>query len=342
MTAANDGKGGRRGRGGEDRRVPEIIRGKAYLDPRYNPAFQEFFGSEDALVDFLNAVLRLEGGGKIRTLTFRLEEPLRFRVPARATSFFDIRATTGDGKAVDVEMQRADHHAFVERTLLYNAFLTVKAKTESAARLAASGADRTERAYRRYELPEIVSVWLCDFDLSGFPDEYHDEWNLYSRVTLGRLGPLPLTEKTRYIMIELPKFTKTREECRTDEDRWLYALRHAADGGLLPSSGNGAVDRALSRIRVDGAADGLVRRQVRNMDTRDEYECRLAERDLEIAKRDAEIATRNQRDRDRSAALLQNGVDPAVVARTFGLSAADLRELRRRRKAPLRRGRARP
>src|SRR5574344_785321 len=134
-------------------------------------------------------------------------------------------------------------------------------------------------------------------------------------------------------MIELPKFTKTREECRTDEDRWLYALRHAADGGLLPSSGNGAVDRALSRIRVDGAADGLVRRQVRNMDTRDEYECRLAERDLEIATRDAEIATRNQRDRDRSAALLQNGVDPAVVARTFGLSAADLRELRRRRKA---------
>ena len=83
------------------------------------------------------------------------------------------------------------------------------------------------------------------------------------------------------------------------------ALRAAARGGrgLLPSSGNGAVDRALSRIRVDGAADGLVRRQVRDMDTRDEYECRLAERDLEIAKRDAEIAERSAEITKRDAEI---------------------------------------
>ena len=106
-------------------------------------------------------------------------------------------------------------------------------------------------------------------------------------------------------------------------------------------------------MRIPGAADGLVRRQVRDMDTRDEYECRLAERDLEIAKRDAEIAERsaeitkrdaeiaerNQRDLEIARGLLEDGVPAAIVKVRFGLSAADLRELRRRRKAPLRRRR---
>src|SRR5574344_1621639 len=133
-------------------------------------------------------------------------------------------------------------------------------------------------------------------------------------------------------------------------------LRRTSGSCVAAGKPRRVAERDVQEMRIPGAADGLVRRQVRNMDTRDEYECRLAERDPEIAKRDAEIAersaeitnrdaeiaTRNQRDRDRSAALLQNGVDPDVVARTFDLSAADLRELRRRRKAPPRRGRARP
>src|SRR5574344_135915 len=125
----------------------------------------------------------------------------------------------------------------------------------------------------------------------------------------------------------------------------LVFLRRTSGSCVAAGKPRSVAERDIQGMRIPGAADGLVRRQARNMDTRDEYECRLAERDLEIAKRDAEIAERsaeiaerNQRDRDRSAALLQNGVDPAVVARTFGLSAADLRELRRRRKAPPRRG----
>ena len=59
-------KAGREGEAGKTA-ASRRSSGEGVPGPRYNPAFQEFFRSEDALVDFLNAVLRLEGGGKIRT-----------------------------------------------------------------------------------------------------------------------------------------------------------------------------------------------------------------------------------------------------------------------------------
>ena len=63
--------------------IPEAFRGKVYLDPTYDPAFKEFFGSEAALKDFLDGVLDLEGDDKIKTLRFRFEEPVEFRLPER-------------------------------------------------------------------------------------------------------------------------------------------------------------------------------------------------------------------------------------------------------------------
>src|SRR5574344_400740 len=130
-------------------------------------------------------------------------------------------------------------------------------------------------------------------------------------------------------------------------------LRRTSGSCVAAGKPRRVAERDVQEMRIPGAADGLVRRQVRNMDTRDEYECRLAERDLEIAERDAEIAERsaeitkrgaeiaerNQRDLEIARGLLEDGVPAAIVKVRFGLSAADLRELRRRRKAPLRRRR---
>src|SRR5574344_202454 len=136
-------------------------------------------------------------------------------------------------------------------------------------------------------------------------------------------------------------------------------LRRTSGSCVAAGKPRRVAERDIQGMRIPGAADGLVRRQVRNMDTRDEYECRLAERDLEIAKRDAEIAERsaevtqqdgertkrdteiaerNQRDLEIARGLLEDGVPAAIVKVRFGLSAADLRELRRRRKTPPRRG----
>lgn len=54
--------------------IPERLQGQVYLDPRFDTGFKELFDSEDALKDFLNGVLQLEGDDKIKNLTFTFDK----------------------------------------------------------------------------------------------------------------------------------------------------------------------------------------------------------------------------------------------------------------------------
>ena len=42
----------------------------------------------------------------------------------------DIFATTGTGRFLDIEMQKAEHDFFIDRAILYKAFLVIKGKQE--------------------------------------------------------------------------------------------------------------------------------------------------------------------------------------------------------------------
>ena len=110
--------------------IPEAFKGKVYLDPTYDPAFKELFDNEDALKDFLNGVLELEGDEMIKELRFRFEKPVEFRVPQRKKVIFDIFATTGSGRFLNIEIQRLEHDYFIDRTILYKAFLVIKGRKE--------------------------------------------------------------------------------------------------------------------------------------------------------------------------------------------------------------------
>ena len=70
-------------------------------------------------------------------------------------------------------------------------------------------------------------------------------------------------------------------------------------------------------MRIPGAADGLVRRQVRNMDTCDEYECRLAERDFEIAETGRGDSGTERRDNETGTQRLRNGISAILKRQGF-------------------------
>ena len=53
-----------------------------------DPAFKEFFDSEDALKDFLDGVHGLDGDDKIKKLTFTFDKSKRFRDLEQKTSLF--------------------------------------------------------------------------------------------------------------------------------------------------------------------------------------------------------------------------------------------------------------
>lgn len=261
--------------------IPERLQGQVYLDPRFDTGFKELFDSEDALKDFLNGVLQLEGNDKIKNLTFTFDKTITMRSALSKKVILDIFATTGSGRFIDVEMQKAEHDFFTDRAILYKAFLIIKGKQEMEHSKEFLALSKVERESKRYELPETVAIWICDFDLpDSREDEYLDEWALYSRNSLKNGSTAPIFAKNKYIMISLPKFKKSISEVNDSVDAWLYLLNHAGDGKELPHFGNEILEEALERIRVDNADDELLTRQEKDMVTKEELSTVIASRVL--------------------------------------------------------------
>ena len=302
--------------------IPEIFRGKTYLDPTYDPAFKAFFAGEETLKQFLNDLLHLEGDERIATLTFKCEEENRFRTPEPVKTVFDIFATTGTGRFFDIEMQRAEHDFFIDRVFFYNSFLSIKAKQEMEKSPEFRALGERERTARRYEIPETVSIWICNFDLKETEGRCIDYWSTHSEEAARRGNAKPISRKNRYILINLPRFAKAPEEIERPEERWLYLLKNAGQGKQLPDFGNDAFESALERIRVDLADDGLLNSQEAKMVTQEEIDCRLASAELRGEARGAADAKREMAKGFRDA-----GVPLDIIAKQSGLTEEEIRAL---------------
>ena len=304
--------------------IPEAFRGKVYLDPTYDPAFKELFDNEDALKDFLNGVLELEGEEAIKELRFRFEKPIEFRVPQRKKVIFDIFATTGSGRFLNIEMQRLEHDYFIDRTILYKAFLVIKGRKEMEESAEFKALPKKEREKRRYQLPETISVWICDFDLPEAKNEYWDEWALYSRHAIRNGMAVPLSKKNKYIFLSVPNFTKSADEVNGSAEMWLYLLNHARDGGELPDFGNEIVEEALDRIRVENADDKLLEAQEHDMTTKEDYECWAAGKELA-----AEARGESKGEANAISVFEKLGASPEMVAQAKAMLSAEKFELQK-------------
>ena len=329
-------------------RIPPILRGRTYLDPLYDPAFRAFFSDEAALKDFLNALLRLPPGRRIERLSFAFADPVEFRIPGPKTVVFDIHAFTEDGRFLDIEMQRAKHSFLVDRMLLYSAFLAIKGKQAMESSPESLSLERSERDFRRYEMPEAISVWLCNFHpVEGF-EGYRDEWSLYSGNALERAFsaaispdgkkpvPRPVSEKLRYIVVDLPNFVKERGELsgpESREDLWLYLLTHAGERDCVRDFGDPLASGALERIRVGSAQDELLKEQAKEMVTQDEIDVRIADgvlRGREEGRAEGVAEGSLSAKREIATAMLREKLlTEAEIARHFGLSPAEIEEIKR-------------
>lgn len=257
--------------------IPEIFQGKKYLDPQFEPAFRVFFEDEDTLREFLNSILHLEDGRKIKSLTFKFEEKMHYRLPELRKATFDIFAYTEDDRYLNIEMQRADHPFFIDRVFYYNAFLTLKAKASLANSSEFKALSREERCQRRYELPEIISIWICGFHPRDGVSDISDTWAVYSQCDLEKGTPLPVFPKNKYIILDLPAYAEKCNKTDSSEHLWLYLLANAGKELDLPDGGSDVVKRAIERITIKTASEDLLNSQEKHMIDQDEIDCRLAD-----------------------------------------------------------------
>ena len=174
-------------------------------------------------------------------------------------------------------MQRYENDFFIDRTMLYKAFHIIKGRKEMELSKEFMALSEDQKKYRQYELPECISVWICNFDLPAAKGEVRDEWGLYSNYALKMMAEqkkvaAPISAKNKYIFFSVPNFKKSVEEVNWAVDKWLYLLNHAKDGKELPNFGSEIIENAIERIKVANAPDELLAAQEKYMTTKEDYE----------------------------------------------------------------------
>ena len=76
---------------------------------------------------------------------------------------------------------------------------------------------------------------------------------------------LTVTDKVMYIMYDLTQFTKTYEEIETDEERWLYLLKHAGKEDSLPNFGDPVIAKAIERLLIKNVSEKSLKEQASDM-----------------------------------------------------------------------------
>lgn len=241
----------------------EEIKKATYINPLFDPGFKAFLGEEQTLKSFLNGVFHLDAEHHIESITIKNIE-INIVFPATKTFRLDIRAVTADGRCIDVEMQKAKPTHFVERVLLQHSAFLLQSKYEQDKDFLdnfpekPTDAERKERDDRFYKIPPTIAIWVCDFHVEN-QDRYRGSW------TVKNEKGLPVTDKIEYIMYDLTQFSITRDQIRTDEERWLYLLKTAGASDNLPDFGDRVIANAIKRLLVKNASEKLLREQAKNM-----------------------------------------------------------------------------
>lgn len=187
-----------------------------YINPYTDFGFKKLFGEEankDLLIDFLNAVLPSEN--KIAHLEFRNSEQLPDNIVDRK-AVFDIACTGENGESFTVEMQKAKQLYFKDRALFYSAFPIQR---------------QAQRGDWNFKLNPVFLVAVLDFEY----DEKEERRKIDRLVSLKDQDGDEFTDRLKMVFLQMPFFTLTESELKTQKDKWLFFLKHLEDFDDIPN-----------------------------------------------------------------------------------------------------------
>ena len=293
--------------------------GEEFLLPKYAATFRILMDDKDTIRDVLNSLLQLDRDHEIVDLEYEFEKPIDIFMPENDPARLDVWVHTRDNRYLNVEMQNKVHAFFFDRMQLYNSYLTLRGKYEFNRSDYFLGLPEEERRYRYYELPETVSIWLCNNPVLRSKEIYKDVWSTYSEYEVKSGNALPISRKNRYIVVDLPNFLQLRKGVKTREDFWLRLISR---GPLqVPETEDPIFANALDRLRVSRMNPELLKALEANMFDRHEYEVIEAEAFLKGAEQEREKndADNAARDTKRADYLRSQNVPDSVIAAMLAL-----------------------
>jgi len=187
-----------------------------FVDIKNDIAFRKIFGNEnkkEILISFLNAVLELPKGKKIKKI--EIKNPYQLpEIKDLKSSILDVRATDERDISYIVEMQVEELEGFDKRVQYYTA------KQYSS---------QIDRGDKYPELNQVIFIGILDFVFFSDDDSYitrHRTVNIKTqRSSLNGM---------EYNFIELPKFDKVFKMCKTLVDKWVFFIKNAENLDVIP------------------------------------------------------------------------------------------------------------
>ena len=279
-----------------------------YINPLTDFGFKLIFGNKEYLIDFLNALLKIESG--IVDLHYdNTERPGRSEDDR--TTRFDLCCTLGTGERVLIEMQHYHHENFIDRTLYY-ASRTIQEQ----------GEDKKGDREWEFELEPVFSVNIVDFKLdkrkkNRTPGKYITYGHLIDADT----GDI-ISNKINFVYVELPYFVKEEHELPDYIDWWTYVIKNLVTLKHLPDAIRNRIFESLfhqaeiaKMSKEDRKEYDQSLKKLRNMNVA------IAERDRKIVERDRRIAERDRRIADKDRRIAER--DRKIVERDKGIAERD-------------------
>ena len=245
-----------------------ILRRQMFFDPTYDPVFKKIFEKKTTLIHFLNAILHLEKGHKINRIeTLKKNVKLSKAKEGVESVSFDVHACTADGSFIDVEMQRAEHEDFRDRVDLYSSLLAINAKITMD-----KDATSEQQADHPYLMPNVYSVWLCNFDVD-FCKSYREELGTFRFSDLGDKNALPVFPKKRYIIVDITKFVPGKGN--TLEQQWMELFKLMPTAKRIPANIDNVLKDVYERLLVNKSPKRFIAKVAKDMVDKREISTRL-------------------------------------------------------------------
>ena len=185
-----------------------------YIDPMVDWSFKRLFGTEvnkDILIEFLKVIFP---EFDIEDITYLPTEQLGIMEKDRR-AVFDVICRASDGKEFLVEVQRGAQEHFFERALFYTSFPILK-----QGKKAMEKEEGDPKKLWNFRLDGVFFLGILDYKHLEDDRIEHRYW-----LREGTTGET-MTDKLKFVFVEVAKFDKSEDELTTELDKWLYMLKN--------------------------------------------------------------------------------------------------------------------
>ena len=141
---------------------------------------------------------------------------------------------------------------------------------------------------------------------------------------LARLGRVPFAGRLRMVFLQMPEFTLTKDECKTDLEKWAYIMNHMEKLSNIPWAAQDELYEELSKVS-NVAALSQKELEIYEENLR-QYRDNLAT--LEASYLDGKNDGLNESKQEIARNLMALNVSDEIIMQSTGLSWDEVQKMR--------------